>query len=164
MTSDFLVLQVSCCGPSLCVVRWVWWVDGGWKKVQLQLHWSTYATTTWWLSASHRTYSPSMFCFVFSYCSNCWHLKHPTGFLLQKYSYKVSSFSLCLYMKELCPGYDYGNKSLCCNVDQLRTLKGSLQLPLQFLSRYAEMLYNKLPEHMICLASLFPFSFWNFWW
>lgn len=81
-----------------------------------------------------------------------WHLKHPTGFLLQKSSYKVLSFSLCLNMKELCPGYDYGNKSLCCNVDQLRTLKGSLQLPLQFLSRYAKMLYNKLPEHMTCLT------------
>ncbi|XP_061835240.2 NPC intracellular cholesterol transporter 1 isoform X1 [Nerophis lumbriciformis] len=38
-------------------------------------------------------------------------------------------------LTELCPGYDYGSRNLCCNVDQLRTLKGSLQLPLQFLSR-----------------------------
>ncbi|KAG7526301.1 Niemann-Pick C1 protein [Solea senegalensis] len=38
-------------------------------------------------------------------------------------------------LTELCPAYDYGNRSLCCDVDQLRTLKGSLQLPLQFLSR-----------------------------
>uniref|UniRef100_A0A8C9Z794 Niemann-Pick disease, type C1 n=1 Tax=Sander lucioperca TaxID=283035 RepID=A0A8C9Z794_SANLU len=34
-------------------------------------------------------------------------------------------------MQELCPGYDYGNRSLCCDVNQLQTLKGSLQLPLQ---------------------------------
>lgn len=93
-----------------------------------------------------------------------WHLKHATGFLLQKSSYQVLSFSLCLNMKELCPGYDYGNKSLCCNVDQLRTLKGSLQLPLQFLSRYAKMLYNKLPEHMTCLTCHRCSLFLNFWW
>lgn len=44
---------------------------------------------------------------------------------------------VCVYLQELCPGYDYGNRSLCCDVKQLNTLKGSLQLPLQFLSRYA---------------------------
>uniref|UniRef100_A0AAQ4RWU3 Niemann-Pick disease, type C1 n=1 Tax=Gasterosteus aculeatus aculeatus TaxID=481459 RepID=A0AAQ4RWU3_GASAC len=38
-------------------------------------------------------------------------------------------------LAELCPGYDYGDRSLCCDVDQLNSLKGSLQLPLQFLSR-----------------------------
>lgn len=38
-------------------------------------------------------------------------------------------------LMELCPGYNYGNQSLCCDVNQLNTLKGSLQLPLQFLSR-----------------------------
>lgn len=43
----------------------------------------------------------------------------------------------CVYLQELCPGYDYGDRSLCCDVNQLHTLKGSLQLPLQFLSRYA---------------------------
>ncbi|KAM8850870.1 LOW QUALITY PROTEIN: NPC intracellular cholesterol transporter 1 [Spinachia spinachia] len=36
---------------------------------------------------------------------------------------------------ELCPGLDYGDRGLCCDVDQLKSLKGSLQLPLQFLSR-----------------------------
>lgn len=41
-----------------------------------------------------------------------------------------------LVFQELCPGYDYGDRSLCCDVHQLQTLKGSLQLPLQFLSRY----------------------------
>uniref|UniRef100_UPI0037E848A2 NPC intracellular cholesterol transporter 1 n=1 Tax=Semicossyphus pulcher TaxID=241346 RepID=UPI0037E848A2 len=45
-------------------------------------------------------------------------------------------------LTELCPGYDYGNRSLCCNTTQLRTLKGSLQLPLQFLSRCPACFYN----------------------
>lgn len=50
----------------------------------------------------------------------------------------------CLFVviKELCPAYDYGNRSVCCDVDQLNTLKGSLQLPLQFLSRYALQLWH----------------------
>lgn len=47
-------------------------------------------------------------------------------------------------LTELCPGYDYGNKSLCCDVDQLRTLKDSLQLPLQFLSRCPACFFNFL--------------------
>ncbi|XP_037313117.2 NPC intracellular cholesterol transporter 1 [Pungitius pungitius] len=38
-------------------------------------------------------------------------------------------------LAELCPGYDYGNRSVCCDVNQLNSLKGSLQLALQFLSR-----------------------------
>ncbi|XP_077471971.1 NPC intracellular cholesterol transporter 1 [Stigmatopora argus] len=38
-------------------------------------------------------------------------------------------------LAELCPGYDYGSRNVCCDVKQLRTLRGSLQLPLQFLSR-----------------------------
>ncbi|XP_017281567.1 NPC intracellular cholesterol transporter 1 [Kryptolebias marmoratus] len=45
-------------------------------------------------------------------------------------------------LTELCPGLDYGNRSLCCNVDQLNTLKGSLQLPLQFLSRCPSCFFN----------------------
>ncbi|XP_030628972.1 NPC intracellular cholesterol transporter 1 [Chanos chanos] len=43
---------------------------------------------------------------------------------------------------ELCPGFDYGNRSLCCDVQQLQTLKNSLQLPLQFLSRCPACFYN----------------------
>ncbi|XP_012683380.2 NPC intracellular cholesterol transporter 1 [Clupea harengus] len=38
-------------------------------------------------------------------------------------------------LRELCPGFDYENRSVCCDVQQLRTLKASLQVPLQFLSR-----------------------------
>nr|XP_019965833.1 PREDICTED: Niemann-Pick C1 protein [Paralichthys olivaceus] len=45
-------------------------------------------------------------------------------------------------LTELCPGFDYGNRSLCCDVDQLHTLKGSLQLPLQFLSRCPACFFN----------------------
>ncbi|XP_072296982.1 NPC intracellular cholesterol transporter 1 [Eucyclogobius newberryi] len=45
-------------------------------------------------------------------------------------------------LMELCPDLDYGNRSICCNVDQLRTLKGSLQLPLQFLSRCPACFFN----------------------
>ncbi|XP_063075415.1 NPC intracellular cholesterol transporter 1 [Engraulis encrasicolus] len=38
-------------------------------------------------------------------------------------------------LKDLCPGLDYGNRAVCCDVQQLKTLKGSLQVPSQFLSR-----------------------------
>uniref|UniRef100_A0A3Q3RBY7 SSD domain-containing protein n=1 Tax=Monopterus albus TaxID=43700 RepID=A0A3Q3RBY7_MONAL len=43
---------------------------------------------------------------------------------------------------DLCPGYDYGNRSLCCDAAQLRTLKASLQLPYQFLSRCPACYFN----------------------
>ncbi|KAM9322799.1 NPC intracellular cholesterol transporter 1 [Pholidichthys leucotaenia] len=45
-------------------------------------------------------------------------------------------------LMELCPGLDYGNRSLCCKADQLRTLKESLKLPLQFLSRCPSCFFN----------------------
>lgn len=45
-------------------------------------------------------------------------------------------------LTELCPGYDYGNWALCCNVEQLQTLKSSLQLPFQFLSRCPACFFN----------------------
>ncbi|XP_076000791.1 NPC intracellular cholesterol transporter 1 [Genypterus blacodes] len=38
-------------------------------------------------------------------------------------------------LNELCPGFNYGDRSLCCDVQQLRTLKDSLQMLFQFLSR-----------------------------
>uniref|UniRef100_A0A672H4P8 SSD domain-containing protein n=1 Tax=Salarias fasciatus TaxID=181472 RepID=A0A672H4P8_SALFA len=44
--------------------------------------------------------------------------------------------------QELCPGLDYDNRSLCCDAAQLRTLKGSLELPLQFLSRCPACFFN----------------------
>uniref|UniRef100_A0A8C4F488 Niemann-Pick disease, type C1 n=1 Tax=Dicentrarchus labrax TaxID=13489 RepID=A0A8C4F488_DICLA len=57
-------------------------------------------------------------------------------------------------LTELCPGYDYGNRSLCCNVDQLRTLKGSLQLPLQFLSRCPACFFNLM--NLFCELTCSP--------
>ncbi|KAJ8409784.1 hypothetical protein AAFF_G00218430 [Aldrovandia affinis] len=57
-------------------------------------------------------------------------------------------------MMELCPGYDYGNESLCCDVQQLQTLKGSLQLPLQFLSRCPACFYNLM--NLFCELTCSP--------
>ncbi|KAF0046827.1 NPC intracellular cholesterol transporter 1 isoform X2 [Scophthalmus maximus] len=57
-------------------------------------------------------------------------------------------------LTELCPGYDYGNRSLCCDVDQLRTLKGSLQLPLQFLSRCPSCFFNLM--NLFCELTCSP--------
>ncbi|XP_058412786.1 NPC intracellular cholesterol transporter 1 isoform X4 [Diceros bicornis minor] len=45
-------------------------------------------------------------------------------------------------VQELCPGFFFGNVSLCCDVQQLQTLKNNLQLPLQFLSRCPSCFYN----------------------
>ncbi|XP_035526866.1 NPC intracellular cholesterol transporter 1 [Morone saxatilis] len=57
-------------------------------------------------------------------------------------------------LTELCPGYDYGNRSLCCDADQLRTLKGSLQLPLQFLSRCPACFFNLM--NLFCELTCSP--------
>ncbi|XP_034559487.1 NPC intracellular cholesterol transporter 1 [Notolabrus celidotus] len=57
-------------------------------------------------------------------------------------------------LTELCPGFDYGNKSLCCDADQLRTLKGSLQLPLQFLSRCPACFFNLM--NLFCELTCSP--------
>ncbi|XP_012870343.1 PREDICTED: Niemann-Pick C1 protein [Dipodomys ordii] len=45
-------------------------------------------------------------------------------------------------IQELCPGFFYDNVSVCCDVQQLQTLKSNLQLPLQFLSRCPSCFYN----------------------
>ncbi|EGV93491.1 Niemann-Pick C1 protein, partial [Cricetulus griseus] len=45
-------------------------------------------------------------------------------------------------LQELCPGFFFGNVSLCCDVQQLQTLKSNLQLPMQFLSRCPSCFYN----------------------
>ncbi|KAL0966255.1 hypothetical protein UPYG_G00293020 [Umbra pygmaea] len=55
---------------------------------------------------------------------------------------------------ELCPGYDYGDQSLCCDVHQLQTLKGSLQLPLQFLSRCPACFFNLM--NLFCELTCSP--------
>ncbi|XP_038157542.1 NPC intracellular cholesterol transporter 1 [Cyprinodon tularosa] len=57
-------------------------------------------------------------------------------------------------LTELCPGYDYGNRSLCCDVAQLSTLKASLQLPLQFLSRCPSCFYNLM--NLFCELTCSP--------
>ncbi|XP_068196952.1 NPC intracellular cholesterol transporter 1 [Antennarius striatus] len=57
-------------------------------------------------------------------------------------------------LRELCPGYDYGNRSLCCDVNQLNTLKGSLQLPLQFLSRCPSCFFNLM--NLFCELTCSP--------
>ncbi|KAF3858124.1 hypothetical protein F7725_011325 [Dissostichus mawsoni] len=55
---------------------------------------------------------------------------------------------------ELCPGYDYDNRSLCCDINQLNTLKGSLQLPLQFLSRCPACFFNLM--NLFCELTCSP--------
>ncbi|XP_034038558.1 NPC intracellular cholesterol transporter 1 [Thalassophryne amazonica] len=57
-------------------------------------------------------------------------------------------------LTELCPGYSYGNQSLCCDIEQLRTLKGSLQLPLQFLSRCPACFFNLM--NLFCELTCSP--------
>ncbi|KAM9439657.1 NPC intracellular cholesterol transporter 1 [Clarias gariepinus] len=43
---------------------------------------------------------------------------------------------------ELCPGLVYGDQSVCCDTQQLLTLKGSIQIPLQYLSRCPACFFN----------------------
>uniref|UniRef100_A0A673B615 SSD domain-containing protein n=1 Tax=Sphaeramia orbicularis TaxID=375764 RepID=A0A673B615_9TELE len=57
-------------------------------------------------------------------------------------------------MQELCPGFDYGSRDICCNIEQLRTLKGSLQLPLQFLSRCPACFFNLM--NLFCELTCSP--------
>lgn len=57
-------------------------------------------------------------------------------------------------LTELCPGYNYGNRSVCCDEAQLNTLKGSLQLPLQFLSRCPSCFFNLM--NLFCELTCSP--------
>ncbi|CAL8345138.1 unnamed protein product [Merluccius merluccius] len=57
-------------------------------------------------------------------------------------------------LHDLCPGLDYGDRSLCCDVNQLRTLEGSLQLPLQFLSRCPACFLNLM--NLFCELTCSP--------
>ncbi|XP_051826300.1 NPC intracellular cholesterol transporter 1, partial [Antechinus flavipes] len=61
---------------------------------------------------------------------------------------------LPLLSKELCPGFFFGNVSLCCDTQQLQTLKDNLQLPLQFLSRCPSCFYNLL--NLFCELTCSP--------
>ncbi|XP_012657471.1 Niemann-Pick C1 protein [Otolemur garnettii] len=58
------------------------------------------------------------------------------------------------HQKELCPGFFFDNVSLCCDVQQLQTLKDNLQLPLQFLSRCPSCFYNLL--NLFCELTCSP--------
>ncbi|XP_038248354.1 NPC intracellular cholesterol transporter 1 [Dermochelys coriacea] len=57
-------------------------------------------------------------------------------------------------MQELCPGLLFDNVSVCCNVQQLQTLKNNLQLPLQFLSRCPSCFYNLI--NLFCELTCSP--------
>ncbi|XP_044629465.2 NPC intracellular cholesterol transporter 1 [Equus asinus] len=57
-------------------------------------------------------------------------------------------------VQELCPGLFFGNVSLCCDVQQLQTLKDNLQLPLQFLSRCPSCFYNLM--NLFCELTCSP--------
>ncbi|KAF4076370.1 hypothetical protein AMELA_G00213600 [Ameiurus melas] len=43
---------------------------------------------------------------------------------------------------ELCPGLVYGDQSVCCDTQQLKTLKDNIQIPLQYLSRCPACFFN----------------------
>ncbi|XP_043844297.1 NPC intracellular cholesterol transporter 1 isoform X1 [Dromiciops gliroides] len=57
-------------------------------------------------------------------------------------------------VQELCPGFFFDNVSLCCDIQQLQTLKNNLQLPLQFLSRCPSCFYNLL--NLFCELTCSP--------
>ncbi|XP_027702658.1 NPC intracellular cholesterol transporter 1 isoform X1 [Vombatus ursinus] len=57
-------------------------------------------------------------------------------------------------VQELCPGFFYDNVSLCCDIQQLQTLKNNLQLPLQFLSRCPSCFYNLM--NLFCELTCSP--------
>ncbi|XP_028924174.1 NPC intracellular cholesterol transporter 1 isoform X1 [Ornithorhynchus anatinus] len=59
-------------------------------------------------------------------------------------------------IQELCPGLFFGNVSLCCDVQQLHTLKDKLQLPLQFLSRCPSCFYNLM--NLFCELTCSPYQ------
>uniref|UniRef100_A0A8C2I9D4 Niemann-Pick disease, type C1 n=1 Tax=Cyprinus carpio TaxID=7962 RepID=A0A8C2I9D4_CYPCA len=45
-------------------------------------------------------------------------------------------------LKDLCPGLVYGDNRVCCDTQQLKTLKNNIQIPLQFLSRCPACFFN----------------------
>ncbi|KAL2097312.1 hypothetical protein ACEWY4_006519 [Coilia grayii] len=57
-------------------------------------------------------------------------------------------------LAELCPGFNYDNRTVCCDVQQLKTLKGSLQVPLQFLSRCPACFQNLM--NLFCELTCSP--------
>ncbi|XP_042299315.1 NPC intracellular cholesterol transporter 1-like [Sceloporus undulatus] len=57
-------------------------------------------------------------------------------------------------VQELCPGLFFENVSLCCDVQQLHTLKNNMELPLQFLSRCPSCFYNLM--NLFCELTCSP--------
>lgn len=53
---------------------------------------------------------------------------------------KLFLLTLCSRVQELCPGLVYGDQSVCCDTQQLKTLKDNIQIPLQYLSRFGYVL------------------------
>ncbi|XP_076838212.1 NPC intracellular cholesterol transporter 1 [Brachyhypopomus gauderio] len=45
-------------------------------------------------------------------------------------------------LMEICPGLAYGDQRVCCDAQQLKTLKGNVQIPLQYLSRCPACFFN----------------------
>uniref|UniRef100_A0A8C1HIN0 Niemann-Pick disease, type C1 n=1 Tax=Cyprinus carpio carpio TaxID=630221 RepID=A0A8C1HIN0_CYPCA len=45
-------------------------------------------------------------------------------------------------LKDLCPGLVYGDNRVCCDTQQLKTLKNNIQIPLQFLGRCPACFFN----------------------
>ncbi|XP_048019192.1 NPC intracellular cholesterol transporter 1 [Megalobrama amblycephala] len=45
-------------------------------------------------------------------------------------------------LQELCPGLVYGDNKVCCDTQQLKTLKSNIQIPLQYLSRCPACFFN----------------------
>lgn len=45
-------------------------------------------------------------------------------------------------LKELCPGLVYEDNKVCCDTQQLRTLKNNIQIPLQYLDRCPACFFN----------------------
>uniref|UniRef100_A0AAY5ECK4 SSD domain-containing protein n=1 Tax=Electrophorus electricus TaxID=8005 RepID=A0AAY5ECK4_ELEEL len=59
-------------------------------------------------------------------------------------------------LKELCPGLAYGSQSVCCDTQQLNTLKGNIQLPLQYLSRCPACFFNFMT--LFCELTCSPYQ------
>ncbi|XP_062986710.1 NPC intracellular cholesterol transporter 1 [Elgaria multicarinata webbii] len=77
-----------------------------------------------------------------------WYGQCGTAFGDKKYNCEYKGPALPLskdgydLVQELCPGFFFENVSLCCDVQQLQTLKDNMELPLQFLSRCPSCYYN----------------------
>ncbi|RXN37378.1 Niemann-Pick C1 [Labeo rohita] len=65
--------------------------------------------------------------------------KKSTSVVWDDFGYRKDDVS---QSQELCPGLVYGDNEVCCDTQQLRTLKNNIQLPLQYLSRCPACFFN----------------------